>query len=116
MIDWDFAQPGRAITDLAYLAWQVVPLQGEGRARQYGFDEVDRPGRLRALCAAYGGRYEPAEVLAGAVEAILTERDQTAELAERGLYPWTDFAAGGNLETFGPEAEWIRGHQTELLG
>lgn len=116
LVDWDFAQPGRAVTDLAYLAWTVVPLQGAGRAREYGFDgPVDRTGRLRALCAAYGGEYEPAAVVAEAVDAILTERDQTAELAARGVYPWTAFAADGGVEGFGREAGWIRAHTAELL-
>ncbi|HEY7202345.1 MAG TPA: aminoglycoside phosphotransferase family protein, partial [Candidatus Dormibacteraeota bacterium] len=37
VIDWDFAQPGPAISDLAYLAWYAVPLAGDRRVREYGF-------------------------------------------------------------------------------
>lgn len=116
VIDWDFAQPGAAITDLAYLAWQVVPLQGEGRVREYGFtDGIDRAARLRALCSAYGGEHPPAEVVEAAVAAIRTEGEQTAVLAARGLHPWATFAADGNVEAFDAEAAWIAGHRDLFL-
>lgn len=112
VIDWDFAQPGRAITDLAYLAWNAVPLQGPGRISEYGLpDDVDLPARLMALCTAYGGTFGADEVIDAAIEAIQTEADQTAELAKRGLHPWQRFAADGNVDAFHREAEWIRGNR-----
>jgi aminoglycoside phosphotransferase (APT) family kinase protein len=115
VIDWDFAQPGKAITDLAYLAWYAVPLQNDGRVREYGLRlPVDRAGRLRALVEAYGA-YPPAEVVDAAVEAIETERDQTAELADRGLAPWVAFAADGSIDAFTADAAWIGAHRHELL-
>lgn len=108
LIDWDFAQPGKAIDDLAYLAWQLVPLQPDGRAEQYGLPlPVDREGRLKALCDAYGGDYEPRQVIQAAVDVILTERTHTEELARRGLHPWARFATDGNLDAFAREADWI---------
>lgn len=116
IIDWDFAQPGRAITDLAYLAWNAVPLQGTGRIREYGLpDGVDLPARLMALCTAYDETIRPDDVITAAVEAIRTEADQTAELAERGLHPWQRFAADGNVEAFHREAEWIHHHRALFL-
>ena len=115
LIDWDFAQPGDAISDLAYLAWYAVPLAGDRRAGGYGFrDGVDRAGRLRALCAAYG-RHRPREVVDEAVRIIDLERVQTEELAGRGLAPWVDFAADGNVEAFAAEAAWIRDNTSLLL-
>lgn len=109
VIDWDFAQPGRAIDDLAYLAWQLVPLQNDGRAREYGLpDGFDRFARLGVLCDAYGGDYSPADVVVSAITVIETERRQTAELASRGLHPWKQFAANRQLEAFAYEAQWIR--------
>ena len=116
VIDWDFAQPGDAISDLACLAWYAVPLAGDRRARMNGFaGGVDRAGRLRALCAAYG-RFGAAEVVAETVRIIELERAQTAELAARGLEPWAAFARDGNLEAFAAEAAWIRQHTGLLLG
>jgi Ser/Thr protein kinase RdoA (MazF antagonist) len=115
IIDWDFAQPGRAITDLAYLAWYAVPLAADYRALEYGFTEgVDRAARLRTLCAAYG-QSEPEAVVTEAVSAIRTERAHMAELADRGLAPWTTFVADGALPGFDAEAEWIESNRDLLL-
>jgi Phosphotransferase enzyme family len=115
VIDWDFAQPGRAITDLAYLAWYGVPLSADYRSLEYGFaDGADRAGRLRDLCAAYGS-WGPEDVVVETISMIRNERAQMAELSERGLAPWTDFVAGGTLSGFDAEAEWIEQHRELLL-
>ncbi|WP_161606380.1 aminoglycoside phosphotransferase family protein [Microlunatus speluncae] len=109
VIDWDFAQPGSALDDLAYLAWQLVPLQPRERARQYGIPaEVDLRTRLRVLCDAYGGDHAPAAVIMAAVKVIEREREHTAQLAAEGLHPWTGFARDGSLEAFAREADWLR--------
>ena len=116
LIDWDFAQPGDAITDLAYLAWYAVPLLSDERAADYGVTEpVDRARRLRLLCEAYGGN-GPREVIAEAVRLIDLERIQTKELADKGVDPWTRFAADGNPAAFLSEARWIRRNGARLLG
>ncbi|MGI8406144.1 MAG: phosphotransferase enzyme family protein [Thermomicrobiales bacterium] len=116
VIDWDFAQPGSALDDLAYLAWYAVPLSEEKRVRDYGFaGEVDRARRIRALCEAYGG-YSPSEVVTGAIDVIQTERDQMAELARRDVEPWVSFVADGTLPGFDGEIAWIRAHRQELAG
>jgi Ser/Thr protein kinase RdoA (MazF antagonist) len=116
LIDWDFAQPGAAISDVAYLAWYAVPLAGDRRAREYGFaDGVDRSRRLRELCAAYG-RHEPADVVEEAVRIIELERVETLELARRGVEPWARFAVDGNPAAFASEAAWIRDNRRLLLG
>ncbi|WP_188894053.1 aminoglycoside phosphotransferase family protein [Microlunatus endophyticus] len=109
LIDWDFARPGRRVDDLAYLAWQLVPLQSEGRREQYGLDaRLDLRSRLRVLCDAYGGDFPPMAVVRAAIEVIDAERRDTEELAARGLHPWNRFAADGALQAFAREAQWIR--------
>lgn len=116
LIDWDFARPGPAVSDLAYMAWYAVPLADDRRARDCGFaDGMDRRERLRVLCAAYG-RYRPVEVVDEAVRIIELERVETVELASRGVEPWARFAADGNPAAFAAEAAWIRAHRDLLLG
>lgn len=114
VIDWDFAQPGSAISDLAYLAWYAVPLMADQRVAEYGFRDIDRAARLRTLCRAYG-RFSPADVVNGAISVIEAERDQTKVLAEADVYPWTTFAADGALQSFDAEADWIRSNQRLLM-
>lgn len=55
VIDWDMAGPGRPVEDVAFCAWNAVPL-----FRDVGVEESAR--RLRLLCEAYG-RLDPVTVL-----------------------------------------------------
>jgi hypothetical protein len=55
IIDWDLAGPGTATSDLAFVAWQWVPLQHPVIARMFGWNEVGSLGRrVRLLLDAYG--------------------------------------------------------------
>ena len=116
VIDWDFAQPGKAITDLAYLAWYTVPLSDDASAGRFSLTPpIARSERLATLANAYGG-FTPAEVVEAAIEAITEERLQMLELGRRGVQPWKRFVAGGNPEAFERDVAWIRAHRGELTG
>ena len=55
LIDWDFAQPGTVLDDLASAAKHWVPLASDDRAASDGWlIPIDRRRRLRVLCDAYG--------------------------------------------------------------
>ncbi len=55
IIDWDLAGPGTARSDLAFVAWQWVPLQSPDIGRLFGWpDPNDRARRLALLLDAYG--------------------------------------------------------------
>jgi Phosphotransferase enzyme family len=116
VIDWDFAQPGAAISDLAYLAWSAVPLVPDAKVREHGFPElVDRAERIRQLCYGYG-KHGPAEVVDEAIRIVGLEWEETQELAARRLEPWLTFASDGNLAAFAIEAAWIGDNRSLLLG
>jgi hypothetical protein len=54
-IDWDLAQPGRRIDDVAAFAKHWVPLMSDERARAHGWPSIpDRARRLHLLSDAYG--------------------------------------------------------------
>lgn len=54
-IDWDLAGPGSAVSDLAFVAWQWVPLHGPFVTTILGWsDPPDRARRLRLLLDSYG--------------------------------------------------------------
>jgi hypothetical protein len=55
LIDWDFAQPGTHLDDVASAAKHWVPLISDDRAAAQGWSlPIDRVTRLRLLCDAYG--------------------------------------------------------------
>jgi len=57
IIDWDLAGPGSASSELAFVAWQWVPLHGPLVTRFLGWSQPpDRRRRLRLLLDAYGLR------------------------------------------------------------
>ncbi len=55
LIDWDLAGPAPVGYDAGFLAWFIVPMMDDDRARERGFDiPIDRADRLRAFCDGYG--------------------------------------------------------------
>lgn len=106
LIDWDFAEPGAALEDVAQLAWYLVPLRGESHWRGAGFGRrPDLRARLAALCEAYGAT---TVAVLGVLNEIQTkEMKRTDELARRGLEPWVSFAARGEVEKIAHERAWL---------
>jgi hypothetical protein len=67
-IDWDLAQPGRRIDDVAAFAKHWIPLMSDDRARAHGWPVIpDRAHRLDLLADAYGLTAEQCDDLPGAV-------------------------------------------------
>jgi ADP-ribose pyrophosphatase YjhB (NUDIX family) len=115
LIDWDFAEPGTRLQDLAQAAWYFVPLRPDQQCRRAGFaSPPDRAERLRALCDAYGDftSAKVVEELERLIEIEATERTQ--RLGRKGLEPWATFLRRGDLEQFAHEAAWLRDHKESL--
>jgi hypothetical protein len=115
IIDWDFAQPGDALTDLAYLARYVVPCAPASGLANFGLPaDLPRVQRLERLCAAYGG-VTPRQVLNELIATVAREISDTAVLGGQGLHPWDRFVADGNLGIWQAELTWLRGSGQSLL-
>lgn len=114
-IDWDFAVPGRAIDDLAQLAWYAVPLRRAERTREAGLDgEHAQPARLEALCAAYGA--SPEAVLDALEEFQAAEAGRIEEFGGLGREPWATFLVRGDAAEMRGERDWLRSRRAALLG
>jgi hypothetical protein len=108
LIDWDFAEPGEALDDLAQMALYFVPLRGEDHWRECGFPEQpDFRHRLETLTGAYGSFVVDA-VLAAVERLQETEVRRMTEFAAQGLYPWTMFRDNGEIERTQREISWLR--------
>ena len=113
-IDWDFAEPGSRLEDLAQAAWYFVPLRPDESCRKAGFaSPPDRAERLRALCRAYGGT-SAAAVLEAMQRLIATTAERTEHLGARGVEPWAAFLRRGDLDEFAREAAWLRSEREAL--
>ncbi len=79
MIDWDFANPGSRVWDLAWVAITWIPLGDDEHAARVGWAHPpDRAARLNRLVDAYG--FGPRREL---LPAILARLDATAGWIER---------------------------------
>jgi len=108
VIDWDFAEPGETITDIAQLAWHLVPPRGDDFWSKVGF--VEPPvlrKRLSALCEAYGA-FSPDEVIHALHDLQETEISRISTLGRSGVEPWRTFLHRGDLEVTTRERDWLR--------
>ncbi len=84
VIDWDLVAPGSRLWELAFMAWQWVPLHYPDLATRLGWREPDQLGRrLRLLCDSYGldDRNGLVDMIVARIEA---SRSGIQELASQG--------------------------------
>ncbi|WP_018349730.1 aminoglycoside phosphotransferase family protein [Longispora albida] len=103
-IDWDFAEPGEPIEDLAHLAWYAVPLRGPAPGARE---------RLELLCSVYGA--EPVAVLDALAGLQRRERERIVRLGTEGIAPWDSFLERGDVRQIDAEAAWLAGNRESLL-
>lgn len=108
VIDWDFVEPGQAITDVAQLAWHFVPLRGGDFWNETGFDDApELRDRLNILCEAYGG-FGPERVLKALFDLQELEISRISDLGTREVEPWSTYYKRGDLDAIRRERDWLR--------
>jgi Ser/Thr protein kinase RdoA (MazF antagonist) len=116
LIDWDFAEPGTMLDELAQAAWDGVPLRDDPHARECGFTgALDRRARLAALCAGYSGRLAPREVVAALLDLQLREAARMVERGGRGEQPWAMFLERGGHHAINADRRWLVEHAAEIV-
>ena len=104
LIDWEFAQPGTALDDVASAAKHWVPLISDERAVADGWLlPIDRVRRLRVLCDAYGFDAERRRSL---IPTII----RSAEYGYRSHKEWGEAGVPGFAEM------WAEGSGDVILG
>jgi hypothetical protein len=97
MFDWDVAGPGAPEFDLAFSAWQFVPLYDDEQCRELGWSDVsDRPDRLREFVDSYGlkRRQGFVELIATRMQASI---DRIRQGADDGDPAFQQLITGGHL-------------------
>lgn len=115
VIDWEWAHPGPPIEDVAFAAWQSIPLRNDDGMYQVGFPIVpDRRERLQHLLSGYG-RFETAEV----IEAVLTMQDRSFRdmqtLGPQGIEPWKTYCEMGLPVRNRLDHAWLKDNGRILL-
>lgn len=115
LIDWDFAQPGERIEDLAQLAYYFIPLRGEDGWKNVGFQErPDFSARLQVLVESYG-MYTSNEVVEALLKHQEEDRERTQDKGEQGIEPWVRFLKRGDVEESMQDSKWLNVIKSELL-
>lgn len=107
LVDWDLAEPGNAITDLAQVAWYCVPLRGDSGWQESGFkNRPDYEGRIEAICRGYGA-FSILEVLQELDRLQNWELTRTRRLAAMNVYPWSQWLADDEIAEWKDENTWL---------
>ena len=117
LIDWEFAQPGTTLDDLASAAKHWVPLISDRRACEDGWSlPLDRPGRLRRLCEAYGlDRSLLPELLARVIRNADLGYQSHKTWGEAGVPGFKEMWQEGSGDVILADQRWLRDQQRELF-
>jgi len=97
IIDWDLAGPGTPRADLAFVAWQWVPLHGPFVTRLMGWDRPpDHARRLGLLLDAYGLE-DRSGFLADVAARVRYNREVMVRRAEEGNEGYRALVEQGHL-------------------
>lgn len=111
LIDWDFAEPGERITDLAQMAYYFVPLRREEGWQKAGFTErPDFRERLKTLCTTYGD-FKVDELVNELLQWLGKELRRVRKWGGEGREPWANFLGRGDDEEILADIDWIRENQ-----
>ena len=117
LIDWEFAQPGTPLDDLASAAKHWVPLISDERAAAEGWClPLDRPRRLQLLGEAYGLDRSQLPQLVGQVirnadRGYLSHKTW----GEAGVPGFEEMWQKGSGNVILADQRWLRDQQQELL-
>ena len=106
-IDWDFAEPGYPLEDVAQLCWQSIPMRPDHVQYEVGFERPpDVWHRFQTLCDAYGANEN--EVLSVLPSLQDKESERITRFGNQGLKPWTTFLARGHVEQIAADTAWLK--------
>jgi aminoglycoside phosphotransferase (APT) family kinase protein len=107
IIDWDLAGPGTPRSELAFIAWQWVPLQHPMVARFFGWRrEPDYARRLGILLDSYGLE-ERSGFMVDVVARIAYNRDHIQTRAAQGVEAYVQLVRDGHIAGMNMAIEFL---------
>lgn len=114
IIDWDLIGPGTARSDLAFVAWQWVPLQHPVIAKMFGWDDpAGLARRLRTLLDAYGLE-ERGGFIDDVISRMLLNRDGMLKKAAEGVPGYVSLVAQGHVEGMNAAIGFVSENRDQL--
>lgn len=109
LVDFDFAQPGDALDDVAYALEYTAPFRDDVQAMRWqGFDAPpDRARRIAVFAEEYG-----LPAVDGLVDAVIRRQEMARvsvrSLADLGLEPQRTWVAEGFGDELAARVRWSR--------
>ncbi|MEI6054027.1 MAG: phosphotransferase [Candidatus Saccharibacteria bacterium] len=108
LIDWDFAEPGDAITDLAQLAAYFVPFIGGGSWEEVGFNkEPNYKERLALIIKSYDKDYTEKDVVLALDKLHILEMSRLVRFSKKKIHPWEEWSKNGEYSKMKEEQNWL---------
>jgi hypothetical protein len=117
LIDWDFAQPGTVLDDLASAAKHWVPLCSDDRAIADGWvPPIDRRRRIQALCDGYGlDRAQCASLIPTALRNAEYGYLSHKTWGEAGVPGFAEMWREGSGASILGDRAWLEKEQADLM-
>lgn len=116
LIDWDFAEPGDAITDLAQLIAYFAPFRSSAAWKEAGFKEAPNyRHRLDIILKAYDGDYTEKDVILALDKLQTLEMTRIKRYGADGIKPWDKWLNDGEVEKTKSEQDWLRNKFSEYF-
>ncbi|MGJ8725354.1 MAG: aminoglycoside phosphotransferase family protein [Roseibacillus sp.] len=114
LIDWDFAEPGTILEDLAQTAWHCIPLKPPKRLEQAGVLVEHQEERMEHFCRAYGVSTEV--VLQSLHDIHKQELQRMRTHGSNGIQPWKSFLERGDIEVVLEDSQWLLREISKISG
>ena len=114
LIDWDFAEPGTLLEDLAQTAWHCIPLKPPKRLEQAGVLVEHQEERLEYFCEAYGVSKEL--VLQSLPRIHKQEIVRMRTHGSNEIQPWSSFLERGDIEFVLEDSQWLESWLSKVSG
>ena len=105
LIDWDFAEPGFPIEDIAQIAWDCVPLYPPKKSAQAGIAPNKQTLRLKILCDTYG--IDTTSVINKVAQMQTREFFRLKSIGATGKEPWLSWFRNGGLQDIASASQWL---------
>ena len=113
LIDWDFAEPGTILEDLAQIAWHCIPLKPAKRVANVGELDENQKERFEHFCRIYGVSTKDVLEVLPVIHDQELNRMRTHGV--KGIQPWSSFLERGDLNVVTEDAEWLKLEKRNLL-
>ena len=113
-IDWDLAGPGSVQSEVAFIAWQWVPLLPPEDTRDFDWAEPPDVGRrLQILLDSYGLQ-DRSDFIDRVIDRVVLQYEGIAARAAQGIAGYVQIVREGHVEQMMRTADYLRSARSQL--